>query len=968
MLILAFLFSPLVDRSCSVVLKMKSRSSKSHKLVRVGYYDLNKTLGEGNFAVVRLGTHRITKTRVAVKIVDKNELDGENLQKISREIDIMRRLSHRHVIQMYQVLETSSFIYIVTEYAQNGEIFDFLVNNGKMSELDATHKFSQILSAVNYCHRRGVVHRDLKAENLLLDDNWNVKLADFGFSNYYRAGETLSTWCGSPPYAAPELFEGKAYDGPKTDVWSLGVILYALVAGSLPFDGQTLQDLRSRVISGQFRIPFFLSQECESLIRSMLVVDPAKRFSIQQIVRHKWMRIGLGEQHSSFMHELLCTPDTSAQAAHCSIPQSSYQTTLSNGDTLLNTEDPLIDQVAALVGVHPAAVRDSVLQNKCDDLSSMYNLLLYNSKVMDPAPPPSPTFLSTSDQVSEIFLENDTVGEVGVGVQGARAGRRHTLGPGDPPVSMPPTLPLTFNFKGILPQTNLPQNLPLVSNHPFADFSVKDQCLLRAPEGLGVPGFGPLGRRASDCGAYSATLAVTQMYHQSREAEDKLDPPPQDLSSHDTSQGGPLRPRILNYSPASVDYDDSTQIEQYLGGRGSGKRHTIAGGSGLVPPSLPDSPRRRRTGLMTVMEKPPEIAPALLQEVEKRIQHRPLSPLNFSPFNHLPAAESMSLPPLSPPPASSPSKPSSSLRQRRTGLMTVQETGKTVTGRTSCTKEPYSLHLPNDRLPPSRRQSEGSSPISGFRSSPSSSTEQSPCEIKAIQEEYMQLSKETRMSQDSGHSSSGYHSPQFLRPPSPPLSVTPSGSRRASESVIVDSRHMQDNEDTAMSALYEDMYASHDSGARRFSYPNSPAHAVAGNKHLHHHLQQLSLQQKFNETPLTDSRLKGSITQGLPSLTATTPTTTPLGGTPSITPGSTPKREKGPELELTRNLLSQSFSLDGSMRKSGLKYLAQHHSVNEDYIQVPLDFSLPRGPEICVTDEMGDEFKLIFAEQMDQSN
>ena len=148
--------------------------------------------------MVRLGTHRLTKTHVAVKIVDKNELDAENLQKISREIEILRRLSHRHITQLYQVMETSAFIYIITEYAANGEIFDYLVNNGRMSEPAAAVKFSQILSAVDYLHRVGVVHRDLKAENLLLDRECNIKLADFGFSNYYKERQYYISF-NSPP-------------------------------------------------------------------------------------------------------------------------------------------------------------------------------------------------------------------------------------------------------------------------------------------------------------------------------------------------------------------------------------------------------------------------------------------------------------------------------------------------------------------------------------------------------------------------------------------------------------------------------------------------------------------------------------------------------------------------------------------------------------------------------------------------
>ncbi|XP_046665420.1 serine/threonine-protein kinase SIK2-like isoform X2 [Homalodisca vitripennis] len=158
-----------------------------------------------------------------------------------------------------------------------------------MTESAARRKFWQILSAVEYCHNRRVVHRDLKAENLLMDANMNIKIADFGFSNYYTPGEQLATWCGSPPYAAPEVFEGKKYTGPEIDIWSLGVVLYVLVCGALPFDGSTLHTLRDRVLSGRFRIPYFMSSDCESLIRKMLVLDPSKRYSVEHIKRHRWM-------------------------------------------------------------------------------------------------------------------------------------------------------------------------------------------------------------------------------------------------------------------------------------------------------------------------------------------------------------------------------------------------------------------------------------------------------------------------------------------------------------------------------------------------------------------------------------------------------------------------------------------------------------------------------------------------------
>ncbi|XP_036435709.1 serine/threonine-protein kinase SIK2a [Colossoma macropomum] len=257
--------------------------------VRVGFYDIERTLGKGNFAVVKLAKHRITKSEVAIKIIDKTQLDAANLEKIYREVEIMKLLDHPHIIKLYQVMETKNMLYLVTEYAKNGEIFDYLASRGRLSEADARRKFWQILSAVEYCHERGIVHRDLKAENLLLDAHMNIKIADFGFGNFFRPGEPLTTWCGSPPYAAPEVFEGQQYEGPQLDIWSMGVVLYVLVCGALPFDGPSLPVLRQRVLEGRFRIPYFMTEDCEHLIRRMLVLDPAKRLSLSQIREHRWM-------------------------------------------------------------------------------------------------------------------------------------------------------------------------------------------------------------------------------------------------------------------------------------------------------------------------------------------------------------------------------------------------------------------------------------------------------------------------------------------------------------------------------------------------------------------------------------------------------------------------------------------------------------------------------------------------------
>uniref|UniRef100_A0A3B4TMF3 non-specific serine/threonine protein kinase n=1 Tax=Seriola dumerili TaxID=41447 RepID=A0A3B4TMF3_SERDU len=289
-----------------VIMTENSRGAQSSpaqgRPLQVGFYEIIRTLGKGNFAVVKLAKHKVTKTQVAIKIIDKTRLNPSNLEKIYREVQIMKLLNHPHIIKLYQVMETKDMLYIVTEYAKNGEMFDHLTSNGRMSEDEARKKFWQILTAVDYCHRHHIVHRDLKTENLLLDANMNIKLADFGFGNFYNAGEPLSTWCGSPPYAAPEVFEGKEYEGPQLDIWSLGVVLYVLVCGSLPFDGPSLPALRQRVTEGRFRIPFFMSQDCENLIRKMLVVDPAKRISVAQIKQHRWMLADPTAAHQTLSH------------------------------------------------------------------------------------------------------------------------------------------------------------------------------------------------------------------------------------------------------------------------------------------------------------------------------------------------------------------------------------------------------------------------------------------------------------------------------------------------------------------------------------------------------------------------------------------------------------------------------------------------------------------------------------------
>ncbi|KAI5704735.1 hypothetical protein M8J76_003784 [Diaphorina citri] len=319
----------------------------------IGKYKLLKTIGKGNFAKVKLAKHVPTGKEVAIKIIDKTQLNPGSLQKLFREVRIMKMLDHPNIVKLFQVIETEKTLYLVMEYASGGEVFDYLVLHGRMKEKEARAKFRQIVSAVQYCHQKKIIHRDLKAENLLLDSEMNIKIADFGFSNEFTPGNKLDTFCGSPPYAAPELFQGKKYDGPEVDVWSLGVILYTLVSGSLPFDGSTLRELRERVLRGKYRIPFYMSTDCENLLKKFLVLNPAKRASLENIMKDKWMNMGYEEEELKPYTE----------------PEADYKD---------------LKRIEALVGLgySRSEIEESLSQAKYDDVFATY--LLLGRKSTDP--------------------------------------------------------------------------------------------------------------------------------------------------------------------------------------------------------------------------------------------------------------------------------------------------------------------------------------------------------------------------------------------------------------------------------------------------------------------------------------------------------------------------------------------------------------------------------------------------------
>ncbi|XP_059414186.1 serine/threonine-protein kinase BRSK2-like isoform X2 [Carassius carassius] len=261
----------------------------------VGPYRLEKTLGKGQTGLVKLGIHCITGQKVAIKIVNREKLSESVLMKVEREIAILKLIEHPHVLKLYDVYENNKYLYLVLEHVSGGELFDYLVKKGRLTPKEARKFFKQIISALDFCHSHSICHRDLKPENLLLDEKNNIRIADFGMASLQVGDSLLETSCGSPHYACPEVIRGEKYDGRRADVWSCGVILFALLVGALPFDHDNLRQLLEKVKSGVFHMPHFIPPDCQALLRGMIEVNPEKRLTLEEIQKHPWYQGGRNE-------------------------------------------------------------------------------------------------------------------------------------------------------------------------------------------------------------------------------------------------------------------------------------------------------------------------------------------------------------------------------------------------------------------------------------------------------------------------------------------------------------------------------------------------------------------------------------------------------------------------------------------------------------------------------------------------
>ena len=333
--------------------KKNNHQNKEHldKGKNLGTFILGQKLGSGTFGIVRLATHIITGEKVAVKILDRHKILKEaDKKRLEREIKILKKLRHNNIVHLYNVIQTSTTIYLVMEYVDGKELFEYIVNKRRLSELEACKFYQQLISGIEYLGKLKITHRDLKPENLLLDKKKNIKIVDFGLSNIYKSNELLSTACGSPCYAAPEMLSGKKYNGLNVDIWSSGIVLYAMICGSLPFEDPNNEILYKKIKQGIFKIPEYLSDSAKDFLHKILNTDPNKRYTIEQIKSHPWFNI---INPKLYMSEGL----------------------------LLNTyivpiDEDIIDKMANEYEYNSIEVRINLLANKHNHLTTTYYLLL----------------------------------------------------------------------------------------------------------------------------------------------------------------------------------------------------------------------------------------------------------------------------------------------------------------------------------------------------------------------------------------------------------------------------------------------------------------------------------------------------------------------------------------------------------------------------------------------------------------
>ncbi|KAK1880034.1 SNF-related serine/threonine-protein kinase [Dissostichus eleginoides] len=300
-----------------------------------GLYDLDKTLGRGHFAVVKLARHVFTGEKVAVKVIDKTKLDPVARSHLFQEVRCMKMVQHPNVVRLYEVIDTATKLYLILELGDGGDMYDCIMKHeGGLTEEVAKCYFAQIVHAISYCHRLHVVHRDLKPENVVFFEKLGVvKLTDFGFSNRFQPGKTLNTSCGSLAYSAPEILLGDEYDAPAVDIWSLGVILFMLVCGQPPFQETNDSETLTMIMDCKYTVPPHISHACKDLIARMLQREPTKRATLEEIGAHEWLQ-GVDPSPATKLSTPLVSHRSLSEEEHGSIIQRMVLGAIADRDTI----------------------------------------------------------------------------------------------------------------------------------------------------------------------------------------------------------------------------------------------------------------------------------------------------------------------------------------------------------------------------------------------------------------------------------------------------------------------------------------------------------------------------------------------------------------------------------------------------------------------------------------------------------
>ncbi|GAB4831422.1 CBL-interacting serine/threonine-protein kinase 12 [Ancistrocladus abbreviatus] len=395
----------------------EAQKSKKNLGLLLGRYEVGKLLGAGTFAKVYHAKNVKTNEDVAIKMLDKEKImKGGLMAHIKREISILRRVRHPNIVQLFEIMATKSKIYFVMEYVKGGELFN-KVAKGRLKEGVARKYFQQLISAVGFCHARGVYHRDLKPENLLLDEDGDLKVSDFGLSavsDQIMPDGLFHTFCGTPAYVAPEVLARKGYDAAKVDIWSCGVILFVLMAGYLPFHDQNVMAMYRKIYKGEFRCPRWFSPELVRLLQRLIDTNPETRITIPEIMENRWFRKG-------FKHVKFYIEDDKLCRLHQDDDVDSLSSDMSESDTEMEPRRPVPGFP------RPASLNafDIISFSKGFDLSGLFDEGGGGSRFISGAPVPK--IISKLEEIAKVVSFTVRKKDCRVSLEGSREGVKGPL-------------------------------------------------------------------------------------------------------------------------------------------------------------------------------------------------------------------------------------------------------------------------------------------------------------------------------------------------------------------------------------------------------------------------------------------------------------------------------------------------------------------------------------------------------------